>query len=58
MTQICPECDAAIESIDDVEFVEWDTADDGWTFRAAKVMYVVACVECGAAVGGGVAGGR
>jgi hypothetical protein len=39
----------------DVEFVEWDTADTGLSFSAPKVLYLVACVQCNAAIGGGVA---
>lgn len=56
--QRCPECDARIESVNDVEFIEWDTEDTGLSFNAPKILYLVACVNCAAAIGGGVAGGQ
>lgn len=52
----CPECDATLSEKDDVEFVEMD-AKTGF-FKASKRFYLVACGECGAAIGGGVAGAK
>lgn len=51
----CPECDATLSEHDDVEFVEMD-ARIGF-IKASKRFYVVACGECGVAIGGSVAGG-
>jgi len=52
----CPECDATIEAESDVEFVDLDAKIAG-IFRSSKRFYVVACTDCGAAIGSGVAGG-
>ena len=52
----CPECDAALSSESDVEFVELD-ATTGF-FAASKRFDVAACAPCGATVGGGVAGAK
>ncbi|WP_276270712.1 hypothetical protein [Haloarcula litorea] len=52
----CPECDSDLDQQQDVEFVEMD-AETGF-FAASKRFYVVACGECGAAIGGGVAGAK
>ena len=52
----CPECDADIAEESDVEFVDMDSKIQG-IFRSAKRFYVVACNDCGAAIGSGVAGG-
>lgn len=52
----CPECDATMSEQDDIDFVDME-ARAGF-FRASKRFYVVACGECGAAIGGGVAGAR
>ncbi|MFC6861944.1 hypothetical protein ACFQGE_00550 [Halomicroarcula sp. GCM10025817] len=52
----CPECDTTFEETDDVEFVEMD-ATTGF-FAASKRFYLVACNECGAAIGSGVAGAK
>ncbi|MBX0287201.1 hypothetical protein EGH22_12740 [Halomicroarcula sp. F28] len=58
-TQRCSECDARIASTADVEFVEWETADiDALSFKAPKIMYLAACTNCEAAIGGGVAAGK
>ena len=53
----CPGCGASINSTTDVDFVQLDEADTGWTLRTPKKMYVVACGKCEAVLGGGVAGG-
>lgn len=50
----CTECDAALTEESDVEFVDMD-AEMGF-FQASKRFYLVACGNCGAAIGGGVAG--
>jgi len=52
----CPECDGEIASESDVEFVDLDSKMSG-IFRSSKRFYVVACSNCGAAIGSGVAGG-
>jgi len=55
----CPDCGATVESIDDLEFVQWDTEDVNiWAFKANKRLYLTACEACGAAIGGGVAGAK
>jgi hypothetical protein len=52
----CPECDGDIASEEDVEFVDLDASMAG-LFRSSKRFYFVACNNCGAAIGSGVAGG-
>jgi predicted nucleic-acid-binding Zn-ribbon protein len=52
----CPECDGTIAEESDVEFVDLDSKMAG-LFRSSKRFYVVACSDCGAAIGSGVAGG-
>lgn len=52
----CPECDATVATESDVEFADLDAKMTG-VFRSSKRFYVVACTDCGAAIGGGVAGG-
>ncbi|WP_187347744.1 hypothetical protein [Haloplanus rubicundus] len=52
----CPECDADIAEESDVEFVDMDSKMAG-LFRSSKRFYVVACNDCGTAIGSGVAGG-
>jgi predicted nucleic-acid-binding Zn-ribbon protein len=52
----CPECDGEIADESDVEFVDLDAKMAG-IFRSSKRFYVVACNNCGAAIGSGVAGG-
>jgi predicted nucleic-acid-binding Zn-ribbon protein len=52
----CPECDTTLAMGDDVEFVEMD-AETG-LLKASKRFYLVACGNCGAAIGGGVAGAK
>jgi len=52
----CPECDAPFDSPEGVEFVEMDAETN--LFAASKRFYLVACAECGAALGGGVAGAK
>lgn len=52
----CPECDATLSERDDVEFVDMG-AQTGF-LKASKRFYVVGCGECGAAIGGSVAGGH
>jgi predicted nucleic-acid-binding Zn-ribbon protein len=52
----CPECEGEIADQEDVEFVDMDAKMAG-LFRSSKRFYVVACNECGAAIGSGVAGG-
>jgi len=50
----CPECDATLDTPEDVEFVDMDS-ENGF-FTAAKRFYLVACADCGVAIGSGVAG--
>ncbi|ACV46554.1 MULTISPECIES: hypothetical protein [Halomicrobium] len=50
----CPECEATLDQQDDVEFVDMDSTTG--FFTASKRFYLVACGECGAAIGSGVAG--
>lgn len=52
----CPECDGEIAEESDVEFLDLDAKMAG-LFRSSKRFYVVACNNCGAAIGSGVAGG-
>jgi hypothetical protein len=52
----CPECEATLDAEQDVDFVEM--AAESGIFAASKRFYVVACDECGAAIGGGVAGAK
>lgn len=52
----CPECEATLTEKSDVEFVEMD-ATTGF-FAASKRFYLVACNDCGAAIGSGVAGAK
>lgn len=52
----CPECEAEISDESDVEFVDLDAKMAG-LFRSSKRFYVVACNNCSAAIGSGVAGG-
>jgi len=52
----CPDCGTSLQQSDDVEFVEMD-AQMGF-IKASKRFYLVACSECGAAVGGGVAAAK
>ncbi|MDS0277823.1 hypothetical protein NDI85_08450 [Halomicroarcula sp. S1AR25-4] len=52
----CPDCETALADESDVEFVEMD-ATTGF-FAASKRFYLVACTECGAAIGSGVAGAK
>jgi predicted nucleic-acid-binding Zn-ribbon protein len=52
----CPDCDASLSEQDDVEFVEME-ARTGF-IKASKRFYLVACNDCGAAIGGGVAGAK
>ena len=47
---------STIADREDVEFVDMDAKMAG-LFRSSKRFYVVACNECGAAIGSGVAGG-
>ncbi|WP_202904514.1 hypothetical protein [Haloarcula rubripromontorii] len=50
----CPECDAEMTDRDDVEFLDMDSTTG--FFKASKRFYLVACGNCGAAIGSGVAG--
>jgi ribosomal protein S27E len=52
----CPECDATLNRQEDVEFADMG-AETGF-FKASKRFYLVACGDCGAAIGSGVAGAR
>lgn len=52
----CPECETALTTADDVEFVEMD-AKAGF-IRASKRFYTTACAECGATIGSGIAGAK
>jgi predicted nucleic-acid-binding Zn-ribbon protein len=52
----CPECEATLDAEQDVDFVEM--AATSGIFKPSKRFYVVACDECGAAIGGGVAGAK
>ena len=47
----CPECETTLS-----EFIEMD-ATTGF-FAASKRFYLVACADCGAAIGSGVAGAK
>ncbi|ELZ98184.1 hypothetical protein C440_03013 [Haloferax mucosum ATCC BAA-1512] len=50
----CPECEKTFEDASDVEFLDMDSTSG--FFTAAKRFYLVACGNCGAAIGSGVAG--
>ncbi|AFK21447.1 hypothetical protein E6P09_16295 (plasmid) [Haloferax mediterranei ATCC 33500] len=52
----CPECKTALETIDDIEFVEMD-ARTGF-IRSSKRFYTTTCAECSATIGSGVAGAK
>ena len=52
----CPECETEMDEQDDVEFVERGV-ETGF-IKASKRFYLVACGDCGAAIGSGVAGAR
>jgi endogenous inhibitor of DNA gyrase (YacG/DUF329 family) len=52
----CPECQTALETIDDIEFVEMD-ATTGF-IRASKRFYTTNCADCGRTIGSGVAGAK
>lgn len=52
----CPNCEATLETIDDVEFVEMD-AKVGF-IRASKRFYTTECTDCGRTLGSGVAGAQ
>jgi len=52
----CPECDSVLEQEGDVEFA--NMGPKSGLFKASKRFYLVACGECGAAIGSGVAGAR
>jgi hypothetical protein len=52
----CPDCDAELSTPESVDFVEMDAETN--IFAASKRFYLVACGECGAAIGGGVAGAK
>jgi transcription elongation factor Elf1 len=52
----CPECDHEMTDESDVEFLDVDAKMAG-LFKSSKRFYVVACGECGVAIGSGVAGG-
>jgi len=52
----CPECEATLASMDDVEFE--DTDSKLGFVRASKRFYVVSCAACGHTLGSGVAGAR
>lgn len=52
----CPECETVLSEQSDVEFVEMDSS---FGFLAAsKRFYLVACNECGVALGSGVAAAK
>jgi len=50
----CPECDAEMADQDDVAFLDMESTTG--FFTASKRFYLVACDNCGAAIGSGVAG--
>ena len=52
----CPECESEILDQSDIDFIDMDS--NVGIFKASKRFYVVACNDCGAAIGSGVAGGR
>jgi len=52
----CQECQATLATAEDIEFRETDSKLG--VFRASKRFDLVACAECGAALGGGVAGAK
>jgi len=52
----CPECETEIADQTDVEFVEM--AAETNFLAASKRFYLVACGNCDAAIGSGVAGAK
>jgi predicted nucleic-acid-binding Zn-ribbon protein len=52
----CPECETTLSKQSDVEFIEMDS--EKGIFKASKRFYLVACHNCGAAIGSGVAGAK
>jgi predicted nucleic-acid-binding Zn-ribbon protein len=52
----CPECETEIADESDVQFLDIDSKMAG-IFKSSKRFYVVACDDCGVAIGSGVAGG-
>lgn len=50
----CPECETELREEIDVDFV--DMGSKSGFFKASKRFYLVACTNCGAAIGSGVAG--
>lgn len=52
----CPECEATLAEKSDVEFIEMDATTG--IFVASKRFYLVACNDCGVAIGSGVAGAK
>ena len=52
----CPECETALESVDDIEYVEQDATIG--IFRASKRYYTAECAACGCSLGSGVAGAQ
>ena len=50
----CPECETTLSEQSDVEFLDMDSTTG--FFTASKRFYLVACADCGAAIGSGVAG--
>ncbi|UPV99736.1 hypothetical protein M0R88_14595 [Halorussus gelatinilyticus] len=50
----CPECETTLEEQADVEFLDMDSTTG--IFKTSKRFYLVACADCGAAIGSGVAG--
>lgn len=52
----CPDCETTLSEQSDVEFIEMG-AKTG-ILKASKRFYLVACENCGAAIGGGVAGAK
>ncbi|WP_276270713.1 hypothetical protein [Haloarcula litorea] len=52
----CPDCEATLQSADDVAFVEMDATTG--ILAASKRFYVAECAECGSTIGSGVAGAK
>jgi predicted nucleic-acid-binding Zn-ribbon protein len=52
----CSECETTLSEQSDVEFIEMDSKKG--IFKASKRFYLVACNNCGAAIGSGVAGAK
>ncbi|MDT3434205.1 MULTISPECIES: hypothetical protein [Haloarcula] len=52
----CPDCETSLETADDIEFVEVDSATG--FIKASKRFYTANCAACGVTIGSGVAGAK